>query len=53
LYEFDQAIRDGVWYPRWSPDFAFGYGYPFFNIYGPLSFYVVNVSFHGLDIVTP
>jgi hypothetical protein len=53
LYEFDQSIQDGVWYPRWSPDFAFGYGYPFFNIYGPLSFYVSEV-FHlaGLDIVT-
>ncbi len=53
LYEFDQSIQDGVWYPRWSPDFAFGYGYPFFNIYGPLSFYVGEV-FHlaGLDIVT-
>jgi hypothetical protein len=53
LYQFDKAIRDGVWYPRWAPDFAFGYGYPFFNIYGPLSSYVSEV-FHlaGLDIVT-
>ena len=42
----------GVWYPRWSPDFAFGYGYPFFNIYGPLSSYA-GEAFHlvGLDIV--
>jgi hypothetical protein len=40
LFEFDRSIQDGVWYPRWSPDFAFGYGYPFFNIYGPLAFYV-------------
>ncbi|MBE7553443.1 MAG: glycosyltransferase family 39 protein [Anaerolineales bacterium] len=53
LYQFDKAIRDGVWYPRWAPDFAFGYGYPFFNIYGPLSSYV-SEAFHlaGLDIVT-
>ncbi len=53
LYEFDQAIQDGVWYPRWSPDFAFGYGYPFFNIYGPLSSYF-GEAFHlaGLDIVS-
>ncbi len=52
LYQFDKAIRDGVWYPRWSPDFAFGYGYPFFNIYGPLSSYLGEI-FHlaGLDIV--
>lgn len=40
LFEFDRAISDGVWWPRWSPDFTFGYGYPFFNIYGPLSYFV-------------
>lgn len=40
LFEFNRAIQDGVLYPRWSPDFTFGYGYPFFNIYGPLAFYV-------------
>lgn len=53
LYQFDKAIRDGVLYPRWAPDFAFGYGYPFFNIYGPLSSYAGEL-FHlaGLDIVT-
>jgi hypothetical protein len=39
LLEFDQGIQDGILYPRWQPDFAFGYGYPFFNIYGPLSTY--------------
>jgi hypothetical protein len=53
LYEFDKAIRDGVWYPRWAPDFAFGYGYPFFNIYGPLSSYAGELlHLAGLDIVT-
>jgi hypothetical protein len=45
LFEFDQGIQDGIPYPRWQPDFAFGYGYPFFNIYGPLSTYVGEV-FH-------
>jgi hypothetical protein len=39
LFEFDRGIQDGIPYPRWQPDFAFGYGYPFFNIYGPLSTY--------------
>lgn len=53
LFEFDRSIQDGIWYPRWSPDFAFGYGYPFFNIYGPLAYYVGEV-FHliGFDFVT-
>jgi len=53
LFEFDRSIQDGVWYPRWAPDFAFGYGYPFFNIYGPLAFYL-GEAFHllGLDFVS-
>ncbi len=52
LYEFDRSIQDGVLYPRWSPDIAFGYGYPLFNIYSPLAFYTAEV-FHllGLDLV--
>ena len=49
LFEFDRSIQDGVWYPRWSPDFAFGYGYPFFNIYGPLAFYLGEI-FHLLGL---
>ncbi|MCB0179539.1 MAG: glycosyltransferase family 39 protein, partial [Anaerolineae bacterium] len=53
LYEFNQAIQDGIWYPRWAPDFAFGYGYPFFNIYGPLSSYTGQLFIWlGLDVVT-
>ncbi|MGB0387416.1 MAG: hypothetical protein ACPGWR_21570 [Ardenticatenaceae bacterium] len=53
LFEFHQAIQDGVLWPRWSPDFAFGYGYPFFNIYPPFSSYVGEL-FHliGFDLVS-
>ncbi len=53
LYEFDRVIEDGILYPRWLPDFTFGYGYPFFNIYGPGAFYV-GEAFHlvGFDLVT-
>lgn len=49
LFELDRGIQDGILYPRWQPDFAFGYGYPFFNIYGPLSSYVGEV-FHLLGL---
>ena len=51
LFEFDRAFGDGVLYPRWAPDFTFGYGYPFFNIYGPLSSYL-GEAFHllGFDL---
>jgi len=51
IFELDRSIKDGILYPRWSPDFAFGYGYPFFNIYGPLPSYLGEI-FHllGFDI---
>ena len=42
LFEFNRMIADGIWWPRWSPDFTFGYGYPFFNIYGPLSHFIAQ-----------
>jgi len=47
IFELDRGIQDGILYPRWQPDFAFGYGYPFFNIYGPLSSYL-GEAFHLL-----
>lgn len=52
LVEFDQTLRDGYLWPRWSPDFAFGYGYPLFNLYAPLAFYAAEL-FHlmGLSFV--
>ncbi len=43
LVEFDQTWRDGYLWPRWSPDFAFGYGYPLFNIYAPLAIYFAEI----------
>ena len=53
LYEFDSSVQDGVLYPRWSSDITFGYGYPLFNIYSPLAFYL-GEALHllGLDLVS-
>jgi hypothetical protein len=39
LAALDGAVRSGVLYPRWFPHFAFGYGHPVLNFYGPLSYY--------------
>ena len=50
LFEYDRAVQDGIWWPRWSPDFAFGYGYPFFNIYGPLSHFLAELLLHFLKV---
>ena len=53
LVEFDQTWRDGFLWPRWSPDFAFGYGYPLFNLYAPLAFYAAEMlHLLGLNFTT-
>ena len=51
--QFDASIQDGMLYPRWQPDFNFGYGYPFFNIYSPGVFYL-GEALHllGLDFAS-
>ena len=52
LFEFDKSIQDGILWPRWGPDWAFGYGYPFWNVYGPLAYFVgVGVLRLGFDTV--
>jgi hypothetical protein len=47
-----EALAAGVLYPRWFPDFAFGYGYPVFNYYAP-AFYYPPALLHllGLDVI--
>ncbi|MHB0875581.1 MAG: 6-pyruvoyl-tetrahydropterin synthase-related protein [Anaerolineae bacterium] len=43
LAALDEAIRAGCFYPRWFPDFAFGYGQPVLLFYGPASYYVAEL----------
>ncbi|MBK6710577.1 MAG: YfhO family protein [Chloroflexi bacterium] len=46
LTQLDHLLRQGVVYSRWAPDMAQGYGFPFFNFYAPLSYYLAEaVSF--------
>ncbi|HNS38873.1 MAG TPA: 6-pyruvoyl-tetrahydropterin synthase-related protein [Promineifilum sp.] len=40
LHELSYLIRGGEFYPRWAPDFYHGYGYPIFNYYAPLIYYL-------------
>ena len=39
-FALGQLIEQGNWYPRWVPSFYGGYGYPTFNYYGPLTYYL-------------
>ncbi len=52
--EYADVWRDGVLYPRWAPDFYYGYGYPIFNYYAPFSYTLASVYalIPGVDIVT-
>jgi len=47
LAGLDRALHYGVIYPRWFPDFAYGYGHPILNYYSPLAYYIGEV-FHLL-----
>ena len=40
LYELQANLRAGVFPARWMPDAAYGLGYPFFNFYAALPYYV-------------
>lgn len=45
VLEIDKCVKDGQLPCRWSPDMGFGYGYPEFNYYAPLPYYVME-GFH-------
>ena len=53
LIELDHLISEGVLFPRWAPDFVYGFGYPIFNFYAPLSYYLsVPLHWAGLSFAS-
>ncbi len=40
IFEMQKCFADGQIPCRWVPDMGYGYGYPLFNFYPPLPFYV-------------
>ena len=40
VYEMSRALSDGHFPVRWVKDLGYGYGYPLFNFYAPLPYYV-------------
>lgn len=53
LHQLTTALADGHFPVRWMPDANYGYGYPFYNYYAPLSLYLAAVwRWLGFDSVT-
>ncbi len=44
-----RALRNGQFPVRWVADLGYGYGYPIFNFYGPLPYYIGG-SLHALGL---
>ncbi len=42
LAQLDRSLRHGILFPRWAPDMGFGFGFPLFNYYAPLSYYLAE-----------
>ncbi|HEX9116545.1 MAG TPA: 6-pyruvoyl-tetrahydropterin synthase-related protein, partial [Anaerolineae bacterium] len=39
----DDSLRHGTLFPRWFPELMLGHGYPVFNYYAPLAYYLVEI----------
>ena len=40
VFEMGNALKDGMFPVRWVQDLGYGYGYPIFNFYAPLAYYI-------------
>lgn len=49
LFLLDSALKDGQFPPRWVNGLGFGFGYPLFNFYPPLVYYLGEL-FHVLGL---
>ena len=45
LAELNQAWRDGIFYPRWAPHLAYGYGMPLFSYAPPLLYHISQILY--------
>ena len=50
IQQYDKAVREGIWLPSWGPDWAFGYGYPFWIVYGRLATFAGELLHHFLGL---
>lgn len=50
IFTMGQSLRDGMFPVRWVTDLGYGYGYPIFNYYAPLAYYLGGfLVFLGAD----
>lgn len=42
VFEMTNALKDGMFPVRWSENLGYGFGYPLFNYYDPLPYYVAS-----------
>jgi hypothetical protein len=50
VYEMGKALSEGDFPVRWVKDLGYGYGYPIFNFYSPLPYYIGGgLTLFGLD----
>ncbi|MBN1995013.1 MAG: hypothetical protein JW953_20125 [Anaerolineae bacterium] len=48
----EHIVGQGILFARWLPDLAYGYGFPLFVFYAPLSYYLtLLLSWPGLGVV--
>lgn len=40
VQQMHKALTDGMFPVRWAADLGYGYGYPIFNFYAPLAYYI-------------
>ncbi len=52
LVQLDALWRNEIFFSRWLPDLAYGYGMPLFNYYAPLVYYLTT-PLHSIGISFP
>src|SRR3989344_1864325 len=53
VYEMAKSLSYGQFPVRWVDDLGYGYGYPLFNFYAPLPYYIGSIfNLLGISVMT-
>ncbi|MDO8638560.1 MAG: hypothetical protein Q7R43_03215 [Candidatus Daviesbacteria bacterium] len=53
IWEMDKCFQDGQIPCRWVPDMGYGYGYPLFNFYPVMPYYLGELIYRAVAVFTP